>query len=152
MILQSARLLRWLLIAIGVIGWLSAGMAMGRVAAEPGQPTPRLVKDINLVSVGNGETDHAYPKNLTVVGDTLFFTAQDYTEQAWPYYTLQELWKTTGTPSSTIQLMTIDRENNRQVIERLVGGSTLLYFLNCGCFENRSFCASKTAVFKQSKV
>jgi hypothetical protein len=23
--------------------------------------------------------------------------------------------------------------------------------LNCGCFENSSFCASKTAVFKQSK-
>jgi aminoglycoside phosphotransferase (APT) family kinase protein len=62
-------------------------------------------------------------------------------------YTILRVEPWTAKPSLGLTLM-------RWLLEKAWrhGYQQVAGVLNCGCFENSSFCASKTAVFKQSKV
>ena len=69
--------------------WRSDGTAAGTV----------LVKNINPNDSRRSAGSH--PNNLTVVGQTLFFTADDGTHG-------RELWKSDGTRSGTVQVKDIN--------------------------------------------
>jgi ELWxxDGT repeat protein len=62
----------------------------------------KIVKDIHP---GGGAHDSSHPKQLTVVGDLLFFAADDDAHG-------QELWKSDGTTPGTVLVKDIKTDNN----------------------------------------
>jgi trimeric autotransporter adhesin len=62
--------------------------------------TSTLVKDINAGSAA-GVPNSSLPQDLTAVGTTLFFTAEDGTHG-------RELWKSNGTPAGTLLVKDLD--------------------------------------------
>jgi ELWxxDGT repeat protein len=81
---------------------------------------PFLVKDILPGSLGS------YPSNLTVVGNTLFFTADNGTNG-------RELWKTDGTTQGTTLVSDIRSGfSGSYPVNLTVVGNTLFFTANNG--------------------
>ncbi len=80
-----------------------------------------LVKDINSESHPDGGTSSSSPSELTAVGSTLYFSADDGSNGT-------ELWKSDGTSSGTVMVKNIRSGSGSGNPQRLTAVGSTLYF------------------------
>ncbi|MBA3005756.1 MAG: hypothetical protein FP810_04030 [Desulfocapsa sp.] len=90
--------------------WRSNGTALGT----------EMVKDIDSTPYVNGVSGSSYPRSFTLVGETLFFSADDAVNG-------RELWKSDGTEVGTVLVKDINDSGNSSP-DDLAAVGTSLYF------------------------